>query len=65
MDDDSHPFPVGDFERSCSSDHGTCCAGVIAMNKSNDHCGVGVAYHSTITGGLLIIVSFSHKVISD
>ncbi len=48
-DDDTDPFPVGEFG-SCDSDHGTCCAGEIAMVKNNGHCGVGVAYQSTITG---------------
>ena len=30
--------------------HGTNVAGVIGMAKDNGKCGVGVAYHSTITG---------------
>ena len=30
--------------------HGTGCAGIIAMEKNNDVCGVGVAYHSSIIG---------------
>ena len=30
--------------------HGTSCAGIIAMEKSNNKCGVGVAYQSSITG---------------
>ena len=30
--------------------HGTGCAGIVAMEKSNDVCGVGVAYNSKITG---------------
>ena len=30
--------------------HGTSCAGIIAMEKSNEVCGVGVAYESLITG---------------
>ena len=29
--------------------HGTSCAGIIAMEKNNV-CGVGVAYHASITG---------------
>ena len=48
-DDDSNPFPVelsGQRE-----DHGTSCAGEIAMVKNNGVCGVGVAYQSSITGG--------------
>lgn len=30
--------------------HGTSCAGVVAMTKSNGICGVGVAYESQIAG---------------
>ena len=33
-----------------SDSHGTSCAGIIAMEKGNEHCGVGVAYNSNITG---------------
>ena len=36
--------------------HGTNCAGIIAMEKSNNKCGVGVAYHSSITGTAHYIV---------
>jgi hypothetical protein len=36
------------------SSHGTACAGIVAMEKSNDVCGVGVAYNSGITGILLL-----------
>lgn len=32
--------------------HGTSCAGVVAMAKSNGKCGVGVAYESWIAGML-------------
>ena len=32
------------------STHGTNCAGIIAMEKNNEKCGVGVAYDSKITG---------------
>lgn len=49
VDDDSNPFPIelsGQRE-----DHGTSCAGEIAMVKNNGVCGVGVAYQSSITGG--------------
>ena len=48
VDDDSNPFPIelsGQRE-----DHGTSCAGEIAMVKDNGVCGVGVAYQSSITG---------------
>ena len=30
--------------------HGTSCAGIIAMEKNNNKCGVGVAFNSKITG---------------
>ena len=44
----SSAFPgVVDGKRA---NHGTNCAGIIAMEKSNNKCGVGVAYHSSITG---------------
>jgi len=37
---------------NASEDHGTNCAGEIAMIKDNNICGVGVAYQSTITGSV-------------
>ncbi len=46
---DVDAFPEGEFG-DCRDDHGTCCAGEIAMIKSNGVCGVGVAYETTITG---------------
>ncbi len=57
-DDDTDPFPEGDFGE-CGSDHGTCCAGEIAMQRSNSHCGAGVAYQSTITGKLKYTHTFT------
>ena len=30
--------------------HGTSCAGIIAMAKDNDYCGVGVAYDVNLVG---------------
>ena len=47
-DEEGSAFPllVDDVRDS----HGTSCAGIIAMEKSNDLCGVGVAYRSIITG---------------
>ena len=30
--------------------HGTSCAGIVAMAKSNGVCGVGIAYESEIAG---------------
>jgi len=48
LDDDPDPFPSVVFGQR--HDHGTGCAGEIAMVKNNNVCGVGVAYHSSITG---------------
>ena len=48
VDDDSNPFPVESSGQR--EDHGTSCAGEIAMVKDNGVCGVGVAYQSSITG---------------
>ena len=36
--------------------HGTSCAGIIAMEKDNDVCGVGVAYRANITGMYMYIL---------
>ena len=49
VDDDSNPFPIESSGQR--EDHGTSCAGEIAMVKNNGVCGVGVAYQSSITGG--------------
>ena len=35
--------------------HGTSCAGVIAMEKDNDYCGVGVAYDVRLVGMHMLI----------
>ena len=48
VDDDSNPFPIESSGQR--EDHGTSCAGEIAMVKNNGVCGVGVAYQSSITG---------------
>ena len=48
VDNDSSPFPAESSGQR--DDHGTGCAGEIAMVKNNNVCGVGVAYHSSITG---------------
>ena len=34
--------------------HGTMCAGVIGMAKSNARCGVGVAHHARIGGTCIL-----------
>lgn len=49
MFDDDDPSPdiyYGDEIQ----DHGTSCAGEIGMAKSNDQCGVGVAYDCNLGG---------------
>ena len=45
MDGSNDPSPA-----SSSDNHGTRCAGVVAMEKSNQYCGVGVAHDSTLVG---------------
>ena len=45
--------------------HGTSCAGIVAMEKSNRVCGVGVAYQSRITGECSMIVFLSHQYINE
>ncbi len=49
VDNDKDPFQECDFG-DIEDDHGTCCAGTIAMAKNNKQCGVGVAHLATITG---------------
>ena len=48
VDGDGDPFP--ETVNGARDEHGTSCAGEIAMAKSNNNCGVGVAYNSFITG---------------
>lgn len=43
-------YPVVDNETGYLPSHGTKCAGIIAMEKNNDKCGVGVAFNAHITG---------------
>ena len=38
------------FSEGRQNNHGTSCAGEIAMVKNNGVCGVGVAYNSKIAG---------------
>ena len=45
IDNDEDPFPI-----SSDDNHGTNVAGVIAMEKDNGICGIGVAYQSSVTG---------------
>ena len=55
MTKEHNAFPGINPETGKLRDHGTSVAGVIAMVKDNEKCGVGIAYHSTITGMLNII----------
>ena len=48
LNDTDTAFP-GEYEGVRDS-HGTACAGIIAMEKDNNVCGVGVAYRSSIVG---------------
>ena len=55
LDNDDSPFPSeNNGERD---DHGTGCAGEIAMVKNNGVCGVGVAYQSSITGEHILLLT--------
>ena len=47
LKDHGNAFPGEEAGQRVS--HGTSCAGIIAMEKNNE-CGVGVAYHASITG---------------
>ncbi|XP_055924255.1 neuroendocrine convertase 1-like [Argiope bruennichi] len=47
-DDDDDPFPR--YDESDSNNHGTRCAGEIAMVANNLKCGVGIAYNAKIGG---------------
>ena len=51
-DNDAFPEVADDGSRES---HGTNVAGEIAMEKSNNFCGVGVAYNSNITGCSLLL----------
>ncbi|XP_054715875.1 neuroendocrine convertase 1-like [Uloborus diversus] len=47
-DNDPDPFPR--YDSSDSNNHGTRCAGEIAMTANNEKCGVGVAYNAKVGG---------------
>ncbi|XP_076350282.1 neuroendocrine convertase 1-like [Tachypleus tridentatus] len=47
-DNDPDPFPR--YDEFDSNNHGTRCAGEIAMEENNLKCGVGVAYNARIGG---------------
>ena len=49
LNDTDNAFPVR-YNDSTLDTHGTSCAGIIAMEKNNKECAVGIAYKSSITG---------------
>ena len=51
-DNSSYDFVKYDNDPSpnFNDSHGTECAGVVSMSKSNGLCGVGVAYNAKIAG---------------
>ena len=49
---DSDVMPEYSVQTGSIDRHGTSCAGVIAMAKDNNYCGVGVAYDARLVGKL-------------
>ena len=49
VDDDADPLPYSLLSNYVDQ-HGTKCAGIVAMSRNNSQCGVGVAYHAKIAG---------------
>ena len=47
---DSDPTPDRSYDGADPDRHGTNCAGIVGMVKSNSNCGVGVAYNAKIGG---------------
>lgn len=45
VDGSNDPSPSSSYNT-----HGTTCAGIVAMEKSNDYCGVGVAHRANLGG---------------
>ena len=52
-DGDSNVMPEYNQQTGSIDRHGTSCAGVIAMARDNDYCGVGVAYDARLVGKLI------------
>lgn len=53
-DDDNDPTP----SYNGMNQHGTRCAGEVAMIANNGKCGVGVAYNAKIGGKLIKLEGF-------
>lgn len=56
---DTDVYPSTNTAKGRLNRHGTNCAGVVAMAKDNDICGVGVAYHSKVAGIRLLSSYYS------
>ena len=52
VDGDKNVMPEYNQQMGSIDRHGTSCAGVIAMARDNDYCGVGVAYNARLVGKL-------------
>ncbi len=63
---DSDPTP-DNYDGDEPDSHGTMCAGVIGMAKSNRYCGVGVAHGSSIggTAQMVTITGSPYKINQD
>ena len=58
VDGDSNVVPEYSHRTGSVDRHGTSCAGVIAMARDNDYCGVGVAYNARLVGKLSLSFLF-------
>lgn len=59
-DGDSNVMPEYNQKTSSVDRHGTGCAGIVAMARDNDYCGVGVAYDARLVGKLgVLYINFS------
>lgn len=54
VDGDTNPIPSS-LLSNYDYEHGTNCAGVVAMGRNNSQCGVGVAYHAKIAGKFVLL----------
>lgn len=59
-DRDDDVFPSTNSATGHLYHHGTNCAGVLAMARDNNLCGVGVAYHSKVAG-IRLLSSIHHS----
>ncbi|XP_056636868.1 neuroendocrine convertase 1-like isoform X1 [Diorhabda sublineata] len=59
-EDDNDPFPR--MDESKSNNHGTRCAGEIAMSANNRKCGVGIAFGAKIGGIKMLDGSISDRI---